>query len=95
MDKEFLKISGEDIKHGKVAIDVFEDKEKTFKAMAEEMVNIIVDHNSRNERTLFICPLGPVGQYKYFVEMVNSRRISLHDVTFINMDEYLPAVHKM
>ena len=39
MDKEFLKISGEDIKHGKVAIDVFEDKEKTFKAMAEEMVN--------------------------------------------------------
>ena len=49
MDKEFLKISGEDIKHGKVAIDVFEDKEKTFKAMAEEMVNIIVDHNSRNE----------------------------------------------
>lgn len=46
-------------------------------------------HNARGERTVFICPVGPVGQYPYFVDIVNERGISLKQVWFINMDEYL------
>ena len=41
------------------------------------------------EKTVFICPVGPVGQYPYFVDMVNEQNISLKNVWFINMDEYL------
>lgn len=74
---------------GYIPIDVYKDKETTFKAMADEMVNIILEKNKKNEKTLFIVPLGPTGQYKYFVERVNKERISLKDVTFINMDEYM------
>ncbi len=89
LSKDFLYIKGEEIKHGRVPIDVFLTKEDTFKAMAQEMVDCIVENNKNNKKTLFICPLGPVGQYPYFVEMVNKNRISLKNVTFINMDEYL------
>ena len=38
---------------------------------------------------MFICPVGPVGQYPIFVELVNKRNISLKNTWFINMDEYL------
>lgn len=89
LDKKFLSIKGEDIKHGNVPIDVFASKEATFLSMACEMVNCIVENNKNNKKTLFICPLGPVGQYPYFVDMVNANKISLKNVTFINMDEYL------
>ena len=41
------------------------------------------------ERTVFICPVGPVGQYPIFVRLVNERRLSLKNCWFINMDEYL------
>lgn len=77
-----------------IPIDIYKDKETTFKAMADEMVNIILEKNKRNEKTLFIVPLGPTGQYKYFVERVNKERISLKDVTFINMDEYMHDQYK-
>ena len=38
---------------------------------------------------MFICPVGPVGQYPIFVRLVNRERISLKNCWFINMDEYL------
>lgn len=89
MAGEYLKLKGDELVKGKIPIDIFADKETTFKAMARLMADTIKENNSNNKRTLFIVPLGPVGQYKYFVEIVNNERISLHNVTFINMDEYM------
>ncbi len=37
----------------------------------------------------FIVPVGPVDQFPIFARMVNEARLSLRDVVFINMDEYL------
>ena len=65
------------------------DNAAVFQAMAEEMAEEIKRKNSLGERTVFICPVGPVGQYPYFVEQVNRENISLKNVWFINMDEYL------
>ena len=65
------------------------DNAQVFKEMADQMVEEIVSHNEKGEKTVFICPVGPVGQYPYFVDMVNEKNISLKDVWFINMDEYL------
>lgn len=65
------------------------DSGEVFYEMALEMVNTIKEHNARGERTVFICPVGPVGQYPIFVRLVNRDRVSLKDCWFINMDEYL------
>lgn len=73
----------------KLPVVVMEDNAAVFRSMAEEMTEEIKLHNEKGEKTVFICPVGPVGQYPFFVEMVNKERISLKNVWFINMDEYL------
>lgn len=73
----------------KIAVTVMEDNNTVFRSIAAEMVEEIKRKNALGEKTVFICPVGPVGQYPYFVETVNKEKISLKDVYFINMDEYL------
>lgn len=73
----------------KMPMICMEDNAQVFQKMAEQMVEEIVAHNEKGEKTVFICPVGPVGQYPYFVETVNEKNISLKNVWFINMDEYL------
>jgi len=65
------------------------DSGEVFYELALEMIAEIEKNNAQNRRTVFICPVGPVGQYPIFVRMVNERRVSLKNVWFINMDEYL------
>ena len=77
------------LKSPKIPLVVMEDNPTVFKAIAEEMVAEIKRKNELGEKTVFICPVGPVGQYSYFVDMVNKQNISLKNVWFINMDEYL------
>jgi len=86
----------------KIPLIVMEDNKEVFNAMADEMVEEIKRKNALGEKTVFICPVGPVGQYPYFVEKVNAENISLKNVWFINMDEYLtddkqwiPKEHKL
>lgn len=73
----------------RMTLRCLEDNAKVFQEMAEEMAEEIRAHNARGEKTVFICPVGPVGQYPYFVDIVNREDLSLKDVWFINMDEYL------
>lgn len=82
-DKEQL------LKAPKLAVEVLPDNEAVFRAIAHEMAEEIKRKNGLGEKTVFICPVGPVGQYPYFVEIVNNENISLKDVWFLNMDEYL------
>lgn len=72
-----------------VHLRITPDNEQIFKAMAQEMVETIEQNNARKEPTVIICPVGPVGHYPYFVQAVNEKKVSLHSVWFINMDEYL------
>lgn len=64
---------------------------ETEAAMMEEIAQIMVDTIVKNgdEKTVIICPVGPIGQYPIFAEKVNSMRLSLKNCWFINMDEYL------
>ena len=73
----------------KLPIEVLSDNESVFRAMAEEMAEEIKRKNALGETTVFICPVGPVGQYPFFVDIVNKENISLKNVWFFNMDEYL------
>lgn len=82
-DKERL------LERPKMPLEVLEDNDAVFRAIAEEMAEEIKRKNALGEKTVFICPVGPVGQYPYFVDIVNRERISLKNVWFLNMDEYL------
>ena len=73
----------------KFPIIVMEDTAQVFASIAQEMVHEIQKNNEAGKRTVYICPVGPVGQYPYFVDMVNSQKVDLKNVWFINMDEYL------
>lgn len=73
----------------KMKLFCLEDNHAVFQQMAEQMVEEIQANHAQGRRTVFICPVGPVGQYPCFVDMVNEQGISLKDVWFINMDEYL------
>ena len=77
------------LKAPRIPLIVMEDNATVFKFMAEEMVEEIKRKNALGENTVFICPVGSVRQYPYFVDMVNEQNISLKNVWFINMDEYL------
>ena len=57
--------------------------------MALTMFREIVKHNEAGERTVFIVPVGPTEQYPILAELINSQRVSLKNVHFFNMDEYL------
>ena len=65
------------LKNPKIPMVVMEDKPAVFRAIAREMADFIKEKNEKGETTVFICPVGPIGQYPYFVDMVNSERISL------------------
>lgn len=90
MRHEYYSYNKEELlKAPKIPLEVWEDKPQVFEKMAREMADIIKQHNEKGEKTVFICPVGPIGQYPYFVDMVNNENISLKNCWFINMDEYL------
>ena len=103
MNMNYYQISAEELgKNAKVPLLKLGDSGEVFYEIALEMVNEIEKNNAVGRRTVFICPVGPVGQYPIFVRLVNERRLSLKNCWFINMDEYLtdektwiPKEHKL
>lgn len=77
------------LKNPRLPLIVMEDNETVFRSIAEEMASEIERKNKLGEKTVFIVPVGPVGQYPYFIQLVNEKKLSLKNVWFINMDEYL------
>ena len=57
--------------------------------MAMTMLEEIMAHNAKNEKTVMIVPVGPTQQYPILAEMVNRLNVSLKNVYFFNMDEYM------
>ena len=90
MSMEYYQIPPERLGEGaRIPIVKYPSSEAVFQIMAEEMCAMIRDNNAAGRRTVFICPVGPVGQYPHFVSQVNRERLSLADCWIINMDEYL------
>ncbi|WP_432626526.1 glucosamine-6-phosphate isomerase [Brotaphodocola sp.] len=90
MRHEYYQYNKEELlRDPKIALSCLPDNEAVFRQMADQMIDEIEKNNRAERKTVFICPVGPVGQYPYFVEMVNERGLSLKNVWFINMDEYL------
>lgn len=90
MRHEYYQYTKEELlSNPKISLSCLPDNESVFHQMANQMIEEIEKNNRAEKKTVFICPVGPVGQYPYFVDMVNERGLSLKNVWFINMDEYL------
>ena len=48
--------------------------------MALTMLEEIIYHNQRNEKTVMIVPVGPTQQYPILADMVNRLNVSLKNV---------------
>ena len=57
--------------------------------MALTMLDEIIKNNAVGKKTVMIVPVGPTDQYPILAKLVNQLGISLKDVWFFNMDEYL------
>ena len=86
----YFNISAQDLgQEAKIPLIKLGDSGEVFYELALEMVSTIRANNAQGKKTVFICPVGPVGQYPIFVRLVNRERLSLKNCWFINMDEYL------
>lgn len=89
MNSYYQISAGELGKDAKIPLQKLGDSGEVFYEIALEMLREIRVNNENGRRTVFICPVGPVGQYPIFVRLINQERISLKNCWFINMDEYL------
>ena len=86
--KNTYTCSPEEFKAGcKIPLRIMEREDDMYEEIAQIMVDTIKAKNG--ERTLIICPVGPIKQYPIFAKKVNEENISLKNVWFVNMDEYL------
>ena len=86
----YFNISAQELgQEAKIPLCKLGDSGEVFYELALEMVSAIRSNNAQGKKTVFICPVGPVGQYPIFVRLVNRERLSLKSCWFINMDEYL------
>ena len=84
---DYYHISAQELGKGaKLPILKLGDSGEVFYEMAAEMCAAIRANNAAGKPTVFICPVGPVGQYPIFVRLVNREQLSLKNCWFINMD---------
>ncbi len=76
------KINGINIKTVDGEWDIYFD-------MALAMLDVIMKNNEQNKKTVMIVPVGPTAQYPILARMINQLSVSLKNVWFFNMDEYM------
>lgn len=63
--------------------------------MALVMLDEIMKNNKAGKKTVMIVPVGPTDQYPILAKLVNQLKISLKNVWFFNMDEYMLSPTQM
>lgn len=77
------------LKNSKTPLRIVETEAEMYEDMAQVMFDAITENNAAGKNTVFIVPVGPIGQYRILAEKVNAAKTDLSHVYFINMDEYL------
>lgn len=89
MDRKCYSYEKEKLIEGKIPVKCLGQNGEVFSEIAHIMIERIEENNRKGEKTVFILPVGPVGQYPIFVRLVKERGVSLKNCWFFNMDEYL------
>ena len=72
-----------------VKCKIVADEWSVYFDMALTMLTEIIENNKAGKQTVMIVPVGPTQHYPILAEMVNKLKVSLKNVHFFNMDEYL------
>jgi glucosamine-6-phosphate deaminase len=67
---------------------ILKDVDAMHRHCADSIADEIIANNRKSAPTVLILPVGPVGQYPYLLQRVNSEGISLRRCHFFFMDEY-------
>ncbi|HUM04719.1 MAG TPA: hypothetical protein VLT90_04615 [Terriglobales bacterium] len=89
---EWCKIPAQDlVSHPgrRVPFRIAQDSTEMGALMARELLEVIEGNNLKNQPTRAIIPCGPKCWYAPFTELVNSRRVSLRNLSVFHMDECL------
>jgi glucosamine-6-phosphate deaminase len=73
----------------KVPFRLLNSSEEMGAVMAEELVDLIDENNTKGAETRAIIPCGPSCWYEPFTGLVNSRGVSLERFTVFHMDDCL------
>lgn len=76
-------------KNPKIPYQVLDTAEQVYFEIAMDMFETILEKKRQNQKTVMIVPVGPVNHYSILAWLLNRSRVSLNDVYFLNMDEYL------
>jgi glucosamine-6-phosphate deaminase len=83
-------------------LKVFDSCDGIHKQIADDMATFIKSRNKDGKTSVFILPVGPVGQYPVFLDIIHKQQISLKNCWFFYMDEYadssgmsIPASHPL
>lgn len=84
-------------------LKVLDTLDEVYEFLAEEMVNEFEKAASGGRIVSFIMPVGPTQPYRIMAEKINYRNLSLKNVRFFFMDEYvddekdelIPASHPL
>ena len=77
------------IKEAKGQLVVFDTLDEVYDYLAEEMVQEFEKAAKGDRIVSFIMPVGPTQPYRLIAEKINYRQISLKNVRFFFMDEYV------
>ncbi len=72
-----------------IKVEILDTEDDLYHDMAREMADAIRQGNAQGRPTVFIVPVGPVGQYRRLTRLCAVYQISCRNTVFINMDEYL------
>jgi glucosamine-6-phosphate deaminase len=73
----------------RVRFRLVKDSGEMGSLMASELVTVIEENNARGKPARAIIPCGPKCWYEPFTGLVNSRNVSLRNLTVFHMDECL------
>ncbi|MBD3350742.1 MAG: hypothetical protein GF364_04560 [Candidatus Lokiarchaeota archaeon] len=87
--RKLLRLSPEEVRGraGKHLI-VCENLDELHKLFARHIADEILKHNKLGKPIKLILPVGPIGQYPYFINIVKKEEISLEKCWIFFMDEY-------
>ena len=80
---------GMERKLGNTTFKVVKNEWTVYFDMAMAMLDVIKRNNEIGKNTVMIVPVGPTDQYPILAEMINKFNVSLKNVHFFNMDEYM------
>ena len=72
-----------------ISLKILKSEWDVYFDMALAMLDVIMKNNEAGKRTVMIVPVGPTDQYPILAKLVNQFKVSLKNVWFFNMDEYM------